>query len=116
MTILRGCGLSASISAVSAGGNQVDISVSSQLCSTDLCNTGNGLQQIGNLLFPEIDISSLDNNGVGFNFGVWNDFKKVFNQAFSQSGSVAPAGKKMFLKDLNVPTSLKMFGVVPHQV
>ena len=103
------------MSAVSSGGNQVGISFSSQSCSTDLCNTGNGLGSNGNA-FPGFNVSN-SNNNFGFFNDFWKNVKKVFNQAFGrQSESVVPVAKKMILKDLNVPTSLKMFGVIIPQV
>ena len=111
------------MSAISTGGYQVGISVFSQSCSTDLCNTGDGLGTNGDLLLPGFNISN-DSDDFGFvsnNFAtLWNDFKKAFDQtfgAFGQSEIAAPVGKRMVLKDLNVPTSLKMFGVaLPRQV
>ena len=124
VTILRGCGLlSTIVSAISTGGYQVGISVFSQSCSTDLCNTGDGLGTSGDLVIPGFNISN-DSDDFGFisnNFdALWNDFKKAFDQtfgAFGQPESDAPVGKRMVLKDFNVPTSLKMFGVeLPRQV
>ncbi|XP_046443693.1 uncharacterized protein LOC124193779 isoform X1 [Daphnia pulex] len=118
VTILRGCRQSAMLSAVSSGGNQVGISVSSQSCSTDLCNTGNGLIGPNNNLLPGFNISN-SNINFGFinnHFDFFNHFKKVLNQTFSrQSPSVVSEAKRMVLKDLNVPTSLKMFGVIIPQ-
>ncbi len=59
VTILRGCRQSAIVSAVSSGGtNQVDISVSSQSCSTNLCNTGNGLRPSSNLAYYQHSTSA----------------------------------------------------------
>lgn len=119
VTILRGCRQSAMVSAVSSGGNQVGISVSSQSCSTDLCNTGNGLIGPNNNLLPGFNISN-SNINFGFinnHFDFFNHFKKVLNQTFSrQSPSVVSEAKRMILKDLNEPTSLKMFGVIIPQV
>lgn len=106
------------VSAVSSGGNQVGISLSSQSCSTDLCNTGNGIGPNNNLL-PGFNISN-NNINIGFvnnHFEFFNHFKKVLNQTFSRlSPSVVSEAKRMVLKDLNVPTSLKMFDVIIPQV
>ncbi len=110
------------MSGISTGGYQVGISVFSQSCSTDLCNTGDGLGTSGDLFLPGFNISNdSDEYGlVSSNFAaLWNDFKKAFNQtfgAFSQSEIDLPVEKRMVLKDSNVPTSLKMFGVaLPRQ-
>lgn len=68
VTISRGCRQSAFAGAVS--GNGVGVSTSSQSCSTDLCNTGDGLGPSIN--FPGFNTNV--NNGFGFSSGSNTNF------------------------------------------
>lgn len=66
VTISRGCRQSAFAGAVA--GNGVGVSTSSQSCSTDLCNTGDGLG-------PSINFPGFNaNNGFGFSSGSNTNF------------------------------------------
>lgn len=89
VTYSRGCRQSTFAGAV--GGNGVGISTSSQSCSTDLCNTGDGLGP--SVLFPGFNTN---NNGFGFssnNGGFNTGFNGGFNNDFHRPGNAAaPAG------------------------
>ena len=89
VTFSRGCRQSTFAGAV--GGNGVGISTSSQSCSTDLCNTGDGLGP--SVLFPGFNTNN--NNGFGFpsnNGGFNTGFNGGFNSDFHRPGNAAPAG------------------------
>ncbi|KAK4015159.1 Uncharacterized protein APZ42_032296 [Daphnia magna] len=104
VTYSRGCRQSAFAGAV--GGNGVGVSTSSQSCSTDLCNTGDGLGPSIN--FPGFNngfgFNTNNNNndgfggfaGAGFNGGFQNDFNR-------QPGNGAPAGTKTNYNPLMLP-------------
>jgi hypothetical protein len=102
VTFSRGCRQSAFAGAV--GGNGVGVSTSSQSCSTDLCNTGDGLG--ASINFPGFNsngfgfnTNSNNNNGFGgFASGGVGGFNNDFNR---QPGNGAPAGTKTNCKKIH---------------
>lgn len=99
ITFSRGCRQSAFAGAV--GGNGVGVSTSSQSCSTDLCNTGDGLG--ASINFPGFNTNfgfntnNNNNNGFGGFASAGGGFNNDFNR---QPGNGAPAGTKMNCKKI----------------
>ncbi|XP_046646965.1 uncharacterized protein LOC124337001 isoform X2 [Daphnia pulicaria] len=107
VTFSRGCRQSAFAGAV--GGNGVGVSTSSQSCSTDLCNTGDGLG--ASINFPGFNsngfgfnTNSNNNNGFGgFASGGVGGFNNDFNR---QPGNGAPADNPLMLPFLGLVSSI----------